>query len=208
MEQVLSIHTVPMSFEMRVNEAQLTLPPATDPTHELAKRNSSLSISHSYPGLRMDTYEARSSMGLKSAFRASEEMAADSMQIALEATAEIAQQGNSLMEFYKGVTIGTIETNRYFQNVENELACKIGAIPSVPVDINWSEPQLSMQYDPEELYFDWNTSDQAQAEFTPASVDFIIKEFSHVEIEFIGKPIYVPPSASPDYEPPKFSKVV
>ena len=208
MEQVLSIHTVPMSFEMQINEAQLTLPPATDPTHEITKRNSSLSITHSYPKLQMDTYEARSSMELKTAFRASEEMAADSMQIALQATAEIAQQGNSLMEYYKGVTIGSITSNQHFQDLQNELATKIGAIPSVPVNIDISPPELSMQYDPEELYFDWNTSDQAEAEFTPASIDFVVKEYSHVEIEYIGKPIYVPPSASPDYEPPKFSMVV
>ena len=39
-------------------------------------------------------------------------------------------------------------------------------------------------------------------EFIPGNVELIVRDRPRVEIEYIGGPIYVPPSANPNYEPP------
>ena len=141
-------------------------------------------------------------MGLKSVFRASEESAQSGMEAAMSATARIAREGNMLMDIQNGMNIPTIEENNYFQRVQNSIETVMAAIPSVPANISWEPQQLSMQYEADKLRFQWRTQNKVQMEFTPASVDFLVKEYPHLEIEYVGKPLYVPPSASPDYEPP------
>jgi len=38
-------------------------------------------------------------------------------------------------------------------------------------------------------------------EFVPGNIEVIIKEYPRIEITYIGDPIYVPPSADPNYKP-------
>lgn len=199
MEQLLEFRTIPMSFELEVKNARLEMK-TERPSYDMTRVDGSLSISHEYPRLQIDTYEARSSMGLKSAMRASKESAEDSLRAALEATAHIAEQGNLLAQVQNGVTIPGLIKNDILQRMQNSLESNIGFIPSVPANIRWEAPQLSMRYQADRLQFDWRTS-RPQVEFVPADVIFHVKEYPRLEIDYIGKPLYVPPSASPDYEP-------
>lgn len=72
-------------------------------------------------------------------------------------------------------------------------------IPTVPPEINWSDPDISIQYDMEKLNFDWRIS-RGDFEFVPGSIEFNITQRPEVKIEYIGSPIYVPPSADPNFE--------
>ena len=49
---------------------------------------------------------------------------------------------------------------------------------------------------------DWNIHPDSPLEFIPGSVEFIVHDRPRVEIEYIGDPLYVPPSANTNYEPP------
>lgn len=42
-----------------------------------------------------------------------------------------------------------------------------------------------------------------QMEYTPGKVSVKVESMAEVEIEYLGSPIYVPPSSAPDYEPPE-----
>ena len=90
-----------------------------------------------------------------------------------------------------------------YQNMQNNYESVMTFLPSVPANINWDPQQLSMQYEMDKLSFDWRTSQQPDMQFTPASIEYHVKQYPKIEIEYVGKPTYVPPSASPDYVPPK-----
>ena len=49
--------------------------------------------------------------------------------------------------------------------------------------------------------FDWNVNSRPQLEFVPASLEFSVAQYNDVVIEYVGDPIYVPPSANPNYVP-------
>ena len=38
-----------------------------------------------------------------------------------------------------------------------------------------------------------------EMKFTPGDIELIIKEYARVELNYIGSPVYVPPSADPNY---------
>lgn len=199
MEQLLQMRTTPIVMEMTVNRAKLEVS-SEQPSYTMTRNKGSLQIQHSNPKLNIDTYEARSSMNLKSCARSVQDFAAEGMQAAYEATGRIAEEGDMLMNIQnKGNTIGEIA----YQNMQPNLDTVLAFLPSVPADISWEPQQLSMQYEMDRLSFDWRTQQQPEMQYTPASVEFHIKQYPKLEIEYVGKPLYVPPSASPDYVPPK-----
>lgn len=199
MEQLLQMRTTPIVMEMTVNRARLEVS-SEQPSYTMTRDKGSLQIQHSNPKLNIDTYEARSSMNLKSCVRSVQDFAAEGMQAAYEATGRIAEEGDMLMNIQnKGNTIGEIA----YQNMQPNLDTVLAFLPSVPADISWEPQQLSMQYEMDRLSFDWRTQQKPEMQFTPASVEFHVKQYPKLEIEYVGKPLYVPPSASPDYVPPK-----
>lgn len=200
MEQLIQIRTIPMVMEMQISHARLEMS-TNQPSYEMSRAKGSLSINHSYPKLNIDTYEARSSLNLKSCARSVQSFGADSVQAGYDATARIAEEGNMLMDIQnKGSnTIGDIA----FENMQSTLDTALAFLPSASADISWEPGQLNMQYEMDKLSFDWRTSQKPDMQYTPASVQYHIKQYPKVEIEYVGKPNYVPPSASPDYVPPK-----
>ena len=54
-----------------------------------------------------------------------------------------------------------------------------------------------------DINIDWENINSSVVEFVPGNIEFIVKEHPRVEIEYVGEPIYVPPSANPAYVAPK-----
>jgi len=52
----------------------------------------------------------------------------------------------------------------------------------------------------DKLNFDWKI-DKGEFEFTPGDIELIVEQKPKVTIKYVGKPIYVPRSADPNYEP-------
>lgn len=200
MEQLLQMRTTPIVLEMTVNKAKLEVS-SEQPSCNMTRSKGYLQIEHAYPKLNIDTYEARSSMDLKTCARSMQDFAAQGVQAGYDATAKIAEEGNMLMDIQnKGNTIGQIA----YQNMQSSLDTELAFLPSVPADISWDPQQLNMQYEMDKLSFDWRTNQQPQMQYTPASIEYHVKQYPKLEIQYIGKPLYVPPSASPDYVPTKF----
>jgi hypothetical protein len=73
-------------------------------------------------------------------------------------------------------------------------------LPSVGPEISWSQPELTINYEMDKLNFDWQINPPT-FEFTPGDIEISVKQQPDVIIKYIGGPLYVPPSADPDYEP-------
>ncbi len=48
---------------------------------------------------------------------------------------------------------------------------------------------------------EWENLKKTPMKFIPGRIDVVVKSLPKVEIKYVGGPIYVPPSADPDYEP-------
>lgn len=57
---------------------------------------------------------------------------------------------------------------------------------------------LSIIYEIDKLSFDWSASmKNFELEFVPGDIEFSVAEYPSVTIEYLGDPVYVPPSANP-----------
>lgn len=196
MEQLLEVKIVPISFELKVHNAKLEVSsniPSQQgivDVHDLAPYT---------PRLHIDMHEFRNKTKLRVASPNTQNISKNDILSAMNTTTKIAKEGNLLMNAQGGsTTLGSLA----FQHAQPTLGTTIG-IPSMPTNFNWDSQQLSAQYETDRQNYDWLSKNKPKLSFTPASVEFIVKEYAHVEFTFLGKPQYVPPSASPDYVPPQ-----
>ena len=67
-------------------------------------------------------------------------------------------------------------------------------------DYELEEASMEIRYEMDKMNFDWKL-EQGEFKFTPGDIEFSVEQRPDVVIKYIGGPIYVPPSADPDYEP-------
>ena len=195
MEPLLEIKTIPMSFEMKINRARLELA-TTDATFEVSRGKGGLQMQMKPAKIKIDTVEARYSAGLKSAMHLISDVAKKGVQAAYEATATYAREGNLMLDInIMDNPIPEIAMKKFISDV----SFNIGFIPSTGPDISWDTGGISMSFAMDKLDFDWNI-ERPQIEFIPGSIEFIISEYPSVEIKYVGTPIFVPPSANPNYK--------
>ena len=150
--------------------------------------------------LKIDTFEARNSTPFKSAMRSHSEFAKKGIHAAYEATANLTREGNMMVNIHLN---DNVLTDIAYQRFTREIMSKefnLGFTPSEPINIEFTEPSLNINYEMDKLYFDMRQNKQ-KMEFTPGSIELIIKEYARVELEYVGSPIYIPRSADPNYKP-------
>lgn len=195
-QPLLEIRTIPMSMEFKVNNAH----------YEIVNGNASVEVTRNKGGMKMhmksaklnmDTVEARYSAGIKSAMRSVEDFARQGKKAAYKATANYAKEGDLMLDIrIMDNPIPEIALQKFYSDVSFNL----GFIPSVKPDITFEPQEISIKYEMDKLNFDWKIN-RPQITFIPGNIEFIIKEYPKLEINYIGNPIFVPPSADPDYKP-------
>lgn len=197
MGPLISIRCVPFQYEMVINDAKLEMQ-SPRPQQQVDRTSGGMQISHTTSAIRIDTTAARESLGLKSTLKASEESGQKGMSAASQATGQMASEGNRMMDTRNKDVFGDIG----YQRSKNSIETMMGFLPSVKADVSFTPHQLNMKYEMDKLQFDWRVSGKAEMSFTPASIEFKVKGYAKVEIEYTGGPIYAPPSADPNYTPP------
>ena len=86
------------------------------------------------------------------------------------------------------------------QNIGQPANVNIQFLPEGGADLSWDGGELSIRYEMDKLNFDWRMN-QMQFTFTPGDIEFTMTQRPEVIIKYVGGPLYVPPSADPDYEP-------
>jgi len=190
---LLEIRTIPMSFEFKINKAR----------YEIANVNASFEMTRDKGGLQMkmrptklniDTVEARYSAGIKSVMRSVEDYAKKGIQAAYEATATYAREGNLMLDI--NIMDNPIPEIA-MRKIISDFNFNLGFIPETGADISWDIGGISINFEMDKLNFDWNI-ERPQINFIPGSIEFTVKEYPSVEINYIGTPIFVPPSANPN----------
>ena len=95
---------------------------------------------------------------------------------------------------------------------QNAAAPVVQSVPAQQVSVNIANdlPQtisdgladgsMEIRYEMDKLNFDWKI-DRGEFKFTPGDIEITVEQRPSVVIKYVGGPIYVPPSADPNYEP-------
>lgn len=194
---LIEITSVPISIEMKVTDAKLEYTRGTAEL-EIARNENGLSIKSRPIRLNVDTFEARNTIR-PSTSRAIAQNAQKGQQAAYQATATYAQQGQLLLKAKIGQELVTqFAAEAQARNINTDI--NIDFLPGVGPEITWDPGEMQISYEMDKLNFDWRMN-QAHFEFTPGDIEFTIAQQPDVVIKYVGGPIYVPPSADPNYEP-------
>ena len=196
MNQLIKITTVPIQYELKINNARYERQ-SSEAQLEISRNKGGLSIKSSPVKLHLDSSAARSSV-TPTTTQSVTQAAQKGKEAAYSATAQLAQEGQLLLKADIGQdVIGQILRQRTAAPTGQ---FQLGFIPSAPVDINYEAADLTINYEMDKLNFDLKVAN-GNFEFIPGNIEVSITQQPDVLIEYIGGPIYVPPSADPNYEP-------
>ena len=196
MNQLIRITTVPIQYELKVNNARLEYSRAKAEL-EISRNDGGLSIKSRPVKLNLDATEARNSV-VPTTARSVAQTAQAGKEAAYSATAQLVQEGKLLLKADIGQdVIGQIMQQRTAPATGE---FQLGFTPSAPVDINYEAADLTINYEMDKLNFDLKVAN-GNFEFIPGNIEMSITQHPDVVIEYIGGPLYVPPSADPNYEP-------
>jgi hypothetical protein len=195
MKPLLNIRSVPISIEQKTTRAALR-PQTAPPTVNISRQRGTADIQTVPAKINIDSYETRASMGLKTAPRVITENADTGKQAALEATKSQTEKGNYIADAHgKGEPIPDYALSQSSQVPEMVLTF----MPSVKPQMSMEGGTVSFNFTMDKLSFDWNLTSKPFLEFVPPSIEFNVTQYNEVIIEYVGDPIYVPPSANPNY---------
>ena len=197
MEPLLQIKTIPIKYEMKVQKAELRY---TKSKTEIIinNENGGMDINSKPVKLYIDTYDARNSI-IPTTMESVRQYASSGLETASEATATYAEEAALLLDAKVQNPLEQIFRQRA-QMPTGEFGLTF--LPTTGPDLEWSSPDLNIKYQMDKLSFDIRAA-KGDFEFIPGSVEISITQMPDVQIEYIGKPMYVPPSAAKyfDHEP-------
>lgn len=198
MKQLLQITTVPIDYEIKIQNAQVERHRDRAELEISREKGGGFQIENTPSKLRMDTFEIRNEIYPTTPTSISQ--AADKgRQAADSATAKWASENYVMMNAKMGEdAIGQIVEQDFMNNLKTG-EFEMGFIPSARPNIQWTEPDITMRYEMDKLNFNLKI-DKGDFQFIPGDVTLEINQMPDVNIEYIGGPMYVPPSADPSHQ--------
>lgn len=196
MRPLIEIQTIPIEIQMKTTNAHLEYARGTAQM-EGSRDRRGLQIRSQPIRVNIDTFEARSSI-VPTTAQSIQQGAAQGQRAAYEATAVLAQEGRMMME--AKIDQDVIPQLAQQKTVDQPAQLGIQFLPEVGPDISWTGGEMSIRYEMDKLNFDWRMN-QMQFTFVPGDIEFKVTQQPDVVIKYIGGPLYVPPSADPNYEP-------
>ncbi|MBM6665116.1 DUF6470 family protein [Flavonifractor plautii] len=196
MNPLIEIKTVPIEIQMKVTHARLEYARGTAQV-EISRNKGGLNIRSQPIKVNLDTFEARNSV-MPTTSTLIRQQAQAGIQGAYQATAVLAREGRMMME--ARIDQDVIPQLAKAQNLGQPTNVNIDFIPTTGPDISWDGGEMSIRYEMDKLSFDWRM-EQMSFTFVPGDIEFTMTQRPDVIVKYVGGPLYVPPSADPDYEP-------
>jgi len=197
MYPLIEITTVPIELEMKTTRARLEMVRGTAEM-EISRDHGGLSIKSRPIRLNIDTFEARNSLSPTTA-RSVDQNAKAGQEAAYEATATYARQGQLLLNARIGEELVT-QFAEEARTKDLKLNVGIQFLPDVGPEISWDQGEIQIRYEMDKLNFDWRVG-AGDFNFVPGDIEVSVTQQPDIIIKYIGGPLYVPPSAAPDYVP-------
>lgn len=196
MEQLLKITTIPIQYELKINNARIEYN-RSNAQVEISRSNGEFTMKSRPVKLNLDSYEARSSV-VPTLKQSIQNTAQKGHEAVYRATAAYAQEGQLMLKAKIGNDVLTEIFRQRTQLPTGDF--KLGFIPDAPVNMEYQAPDLTIRYEMDKLNFDLKF-EQGNFNFIPGNIQLSITQHPDVLIEYIGGPLYVPPSADPGYKP-------
>lgn len=195
MEQLLKITSIPIEYEIKIKHATIQQKQSTAEL-EISRDQGGLKIKSRPIKVNIDTFEARNSINPTIPTSIKQQGEAGKTA-AYEATAELAQQGQLMMKAKLGEdAVGQIIAQKYQPKMKD---FTVGFIPTSGPSFDWSGPDLTINYEMDKLNFDLKIAN-GNFEFIPGDISISITQYPDIKVEYVGEPIYIPPSSAPNYE--------
>ena len=197
MYPLIEIKTIPIQIQMNIKDASLEYTRGTAEM-EVSRTEGGLNIKSRPIRLRLDTFEARSSI-FPTTMQSVDQAAQKGKQSAYEATATYARHGQLLLD----AKIGQELVTQFAEEAqEKHVMTNVGLtfLPTTGPDIQWEDGQMQIRYEMDKLNFDWKIG-AGEFEFTPGDIEISVEQMPDVIIKYVGGPICVPPSTDPSYVP-------
>lgn len=193
--QLLQINVTPVKYELQIEHAKLELDQEFHPQSNTTTTPSKIQVKSTPTMVQLDTYEARHSIGFAKVGDLISQ-ASDKGKAALtNYIKNTIETGTAIGKIEDGVTINQIFRQKLLESPGTYTAF----LPSHGADISWQPGSLDINFTKGSLRNDWQTS-KASMNYIPGDVSMQIIQYGNVQIEYIGGPLYVPPSAAPDYQ--------
>jgi len=197
MYPLIEIKTVPIELQIKCTKARLELAHGTAEM-EISRDEGGLSIKSRPIRVNIDTFEARNSLS-PTLSRSIDQTAQAGQQAAYEATATYARQGQLLLDARIGEELITkFAADAQTKDVKTNVGIQF--LPNVGADITWDESEMQIRYEMDKLNFDWRI-EAGDFNFIPGDIEVIVSQKPDIIIKYVGGPLYVPPSADPNYTP-------
>lgn len=192
MEQLLRITSTPIKYELEVEHPKLEIK-RENPSAIVDTKPAKLTITNMKDtSVNISTYQARKSLGIMDFADFTAQNAAESQQALTKQIGEYVQIGNQTSQIQDGVTVGDIYRSKMLDSTNYQLYTAY--LPSGGADLTWNPAQLDMNYQPGDVSVDWDVSAN-EFNFIPGSIRMKVTQLASVNIEYLGGPLYFPPSA-------------
>jgi len=193
MEQLIKITTIPIQYELKINEAKYERKSGTAEVEISREEGGGLKMKSRPIQLKIDSFDAWNSMNPTPKTSISQAAQAG-QQAAMAASAQYMREGRQFLKTQIGEGSQAIDQMLAQRTAPSTGSFTLGFTPSAKPEIDWTPPALSIEYEMDKLNFDLK-KEQGQVEFIPGSVEMVITQMPDVKIEYVGDPVYVPPSA-------------
>lgn len=193
MEQLLQIKTIPISYELNVKNARLERKSGTAEM-EISRDKGGMHIRSHAVKVNIDSFEARNSV-VPTTGNSIKQAAERGRTASYEATAQYASEGKMMLRAQIG------EGNEVLDQILQQRTARptgefgMDFIPSQRAELSYVPPSLTIEYEMDKLNFDMKI-DMGRVEFIPGDIELSITQQPDVVIEYVGEPIYVPPSVA------------
>ena len=198
MYPLIEIKTVPIEIQMKIKNASLEYTRGTAEMEISRSENGGLDIKSRPIKLQLDTFEARDSLQPASMYSTLEQNAQKGVQQAYEATATYARHGKLMLNAKLGQNM-VAQFAAEKTNEDTQLNSAMDFLPSTGPDIEWEDGTMQIRYEMDKLNFDWKIENN-EFQFTPGDIEISVAQQPSVTIKYVGGPMYVPPSADPNYQ--------
>jgi len=195
---LLQISSTPIRIEINVTRASLESPAKQLPRMNVRTEKGGFRMEARPAKLNIDTYEARKSTGISKMNTSDfiDHEVQRGIKLAYQGTARIVEEGNSMARGSSPVDVA-VQNQRAGYSIETFMEF----IPKTGAHFSYQEGVLNIDYTVDDSTVNWENLEAARLIFNPGTVEISVAQYAKVEIEYVGDPIYVPPSANPNYVP-------
>ena len=209
MNSLIEITTVPIEIRMKTTNATLEYSRGTAELELSRSENGNVDIRSRAIKLQPDRYEpfgsGRPRVTASSPAAVGGSSSAVSPQSAYEVTSVSMRQGELLLNATVGQEFGQL----FFGGGSSSAQVDAGgqeAAPAVTATFpggagDGGNTNFQIAYEMDKTLFNMKQQGETTFKFTPGNIEFSVEQRPEVIIKYTGRPLYVPRSADPNYEP-------